>query len=250
MAPNSAPTPAVTAIASAPMIWAWQHEAFAQDDFKINPHLTAYIGVRWSFFGQPTDTTNLLDNFAPTTYVAANAPKIDPATGNIIAGTGTNPSMNGIIVGGKNSPYGAHIGNQVYKNFAPRLGLAWDTFGTGKTSIRAGWGVYYDSGLYGTYEQNPFANPPYVSSVAYSNGSFSNIGSGTQNVSASPLVLHATQISANIPYVQQFSFNIQQSFGKDMVLEVGYFGSKGTHLLGIVDVNQAAPGVPRRGGLG
>ena len=232
-----------------PNIWAWQHEAFAQDDFKLTPHLMVYAGVRWSFFGQPTDSTNLLDNFAPATYTAASAPKIDPATGNIIAGTGTNPSMNGIIVGGKGSPFGAHVGNQTYKNFAPRIGLAWDPFGTGKTSVRAGYGIYYDSGLYGTYEQNTFANPPYVSSISLSNGSFTNIGSGTQNVSASPLVLHATQISANIPYVQQFSLNIQQSLTKDTVLEVGYFGSKGTHLLGIVDVNQAAPGVALAAGL-
>jgi hypothetical protein len=232
-----------------PNLSAWQHEAFAQDDFKLTPHLTVYAGVRWSFFGQPTDSTNLLDNFNPGTYSAANAPTINPANGNIVAGTGNTPSMNGIIVGGKGSPFGAHVGNQTYKNFAPRVGLAWDPFGTGKTSVRAGYGVYYDSGLYGTYEQNTFANPPYVSSISLSNGSFSNIGSGTQNVSASPLVLHATQISANIPYVQQFSLNIQQSLGKDMVLEVGYFGSKGTHLLGIVDVNEAAPGVALAAGL-
>ena len=232
-----------------PNIWAWQHEAYAQDDFKLTPHLTVYAGVRWSFFGQPTDTTNLLDNFAPSTYSAANAPRIDPTNGNIVAGTGTNANMNGIIVGGKGSPFGAHVGNQTIKNFAPRVGLAWDPFGTGKTSIRAGYGVYYDSGLYGTYEQNTFANPPYVSSISLSNGSFTNIGSGTQNVSLSPLVLHATQISANIPYIQQFSLNIQRSLAKDTVLEVGYFGSKGTHLLGIVDVNQAAPGVALAAGL-
>jgi len=232
-----------------PNIWAWQHEAFAQDDFKITPRLTIYAGVRWSFFGQPTDTTNLLDNFAPSTYNAANAPKIDPATGNIIAGTGTNPSMNGVIVGGKNSPYGAHVGSQTYKNFAPRIGLAWDPFGTGKTSVRAGYGVYYDSGLYGTYEQNVFANPPYVNVVSYSNGSFTNIGSGTQGVSLSPLVLHATQTLANIPYVQQWSFNIQQSLTRSTILEVGYFGSKGTHLLGYVDENEAYPGVAFAAGL-
>ena len=232
-----------------PMLWAWQHEAYAQDDFKITPHLTAYVGVRWSFFGQPTDSTGLLDNFDPSTYVAANAPKINPANGNVIAGTGNNPTMNGIIVGGKNSPYGQHVGNQSYKNFAPRLGLAWDPFGTGKTSVRAGYGIYYDSGLYGTYEQNTFANPPYVSSVSLSNGSFTNIGSATANVSAAPLVLHATQISANIPYVQQYSLNIQQSLAKSTILEIGYFGSKGTHLLGIVDVNQAAPGVALAAGL-
>src|ERR1019366_8675341 len=111
-----------------PNLWAWQHEAFAQDDFKLTPHLTVYAGVRWSFFGQPTDTTNLLDNFNPGTYSAANAPTINRA--------------NGIIVGGKGSPFGAHVGNETYKNFAPRVGLAWDPFGTGKTSVRAGYGIY------------------------------------------------------------------------------------------------------------
>ncbi len=232
-----------------PNIWAWQHEAFAQDDFKVSAHLTVYAGVRWSFFGQPTDSTNLLTNFAPGTYRAANAPTIDPANGNIVPGTGNSPKLNGIIVGGKGSPYGDHVGNQVYKNFAPRVGLAWDPFGTGKTSIRAGYGIYFDSGLYGTYEQNTFTNPPYVSSIAYSNGSFTNIGSGTQGVSLSPLVLHATQIPANIPYVQQFSLNIQRTLTKDTVLEVGYFGSKGTHLLGVVDINQAYPGAALAAGL-
>jgi Carboxypeptidase regulatory-like domain/TonB-dependent Receptor Plug Domain len=232
-----------------PNLWAWQHEAYAQDDWKVSPHLTVFAGVRWSFFGQPTDSGNLLDNFNPNSYNRANAPSIDPTTGNIIAGTGNNPSLNGIIIGGKNSPFGDHVSNQVWKNFAPRLGLAWDPFGNGKTSVRAGYGIYYDSGLYGTYEQNTFANPPYVQSVTISNGSLSNVGAGTVGVSSAPLGLHATQIPASIPYVQQWSFSIQRTLARDTILDVGYVGSKGTHLLGIVDINQAYPGVALAAGL-
>jgi hypothetical protein len=157
--------------------------------------------------------------------------------------------MNGIIVGGKNSPYGRQIGNTEWLNFAPRVGLAWDPFGTGKTSIRAGYGIYYDSGLFGTYEQNSFANPPYVQSVTYSNGSFSNITSGALGVSAAPLTLHATQIPALIPYVQQWSFDIQRQLPSNAVLDIGYVGSKGTHLIGVVDINEAYPGTALAAGL-
>jgi len=232
-----------------PNLWAWQHEAYAQDDFKLNPRLTIYAGVRWSFFGQPSDTNNLLDNFDPSLYNRANAPQINPANGNIVPGTGNNSSMNGIIVGGKNSPYGGGVGNSNYKDFAPRLGIAWDPFGTGLTSIRAGYGIYYDSELFGVYEQNTFANPPYVQSVTYSNASFSNVSGGALGVTAAPLGLHATPIPARTPYVQQWSFDIQRQLPRQVLLDVGYYGSKGTHLLGIVDINEAYPGAGLAAGL-
>jgi hypothetical protein len=232
-----------------PDLWAWQHEAYAQDDFRVNPRLTLYAGVRWSFFGQPSDSHGILDNFDPALYNPANAPRIDPATGNIITGTGNNPSTNGIIVGGKSSPFGDKIAPNQYHNFAPRLGLAWDPFGDGRTAIRAGYGIYYDSGLFGGYEQNTFANPPFVQSVNYTNANFSNVSAGTLNVSAAPLSLHATQLPANVPYVQQWSFDVQRTFPKDVILDVAYVGTKGTHLLGIVDINQAYPGVALAAGL-
>ena len=237
-----------------PNIWAWQHEAWVQDDFKVSPRLTINVGVRWSFFGQPTDTNNLLDNFNPATYKLANAPQINPANGTIVAGTGNNYLSNGIIVGGVSSPFGDHVGNNVYKNFAPRLGVAWDPFGTGKTAVRAGYGIYYDSGLFGTYEQNTFANPPYVSSSTYANASFSNIAGGTAGVPAGsggtqPLGLHATQIPALIPYVQQWTLDIQRQLPGNAVFDVAYVGTKGTHLIGIVDINQAYPGVALAAGL-
>ncbi len=232
-----------------PNLWAWQHEAYAQDDFKITPHLTLYAGVRWSFFGQPRDANNLLDNFDPALYNRANAPQINPANGNLVPGTGTNITANGMIVGGKNSPYGDAVSNSNYKDFAPRIGIAWDPFGSGITSIRAGYGIYYDSPLFGVYEQNTFANPPYVQSVTYSNASFSNVTGGTLGVSAAPLGLHATPIPFRTPYVQQWSFDIQRQLPHNLVLDIGYYGSKGTHLFGIVDINEAYPGAALAAGL-
>lgn len=232
-----------------PNEYQWQTEAFAQDDYKVTPHLTLSAGVRWSFYGQATDSNGLLDNFDPALYNPANAPKIDPTTGNVILGTGNNWQTNGIIVGGKNSPFGDHVGNQKYKNFGPRLSLAWDPFGDGKTAIRTGWGVFYDSGAIGRYETNSFTDPPYVQSINLSNASFSNISGGTVGVSAAPLSLTGTQLPALIPYSQSWSFDIQRSLPKNVVLDVGYYGTKGTHLQGVVDINQARPGVALAAGL-
>jgi hypothetical protein len=232
-----------------PNLHAWSTEAYLQDDFRVNKNLTFYAGVRWSYFGPPTDQNNLLTTFDVTRYVAANAPQINPANGNLVPNTGNNPFVNGIINGGKGSPFGDFVQSRNYHNFAPRVGIAWDPFGTGKTSVRAGYGIYYDASLFGTYEQNIFTNPPYVASVSYSNSTLQNPTGGTQNVVTAPLVLRGTTTSNLTPYTQQWSFSIQQELPFKTILDVGYFGSKGTHLLGIVDINQAYPGAALAAGL-
>jgi hypothetical protein len=232
-----------------PNLHAWQTEAYAQDDFRLSPKLSLSYGVRWSYFGPPSDDNQLLTTFDPTRFNIANAPQVNPANGNLVNGTGTNPSLNGIIIGGQNSQFGSAVQGSNYHNFAPRIGVAWDPFGNGKTSIRAGYGMYYDSSLFGTYEQNVFANPPYVQSVNYSNTTFQNPTGGTLNVSAAPLVLRGTPTSNLTPYVQQWSFDVQRELPFKIILDAGYFGSKGTHLLGLVDINQAPPGVALAAGL-
>jgi hypothetical protein len=232
-----------------PNLWAWQHEAWAQDNFKVSPGLTLYMGVRYSFFAQPTDSNGELSSFDPALYNPALAPKIDPTSGNIIAGSVTMPYTNGIIIGGKNSPFGSKIAPNSTHDFAPRVGLAWDPFGKGTTSIRAGYGIYYDSSLYGDYEQSIFQNPPFVASATLSNAPFTNVSSGTPPGTVSTEYIRATMLPNRIPYVQQWSADIQHQFPKDMVLDVAYSGSKGTHLIGIVDLDQAYPGAALAAGL-
>jgi hypothetical protein len=237
-----------------PDVWAWQHEMYAQDDFKISPRVTLYAGVRWSFFGQPTETNGILSNFDPAVYNPAAAPKIDPTNGTVVPGT-TGWQTNGIIVAGSSSPFGSKIADDHYRNFAPRIGLAWDPFGTGKTSIRAGYGVFFDATLFGIYEQNIFANPPFVASVTYTNASFNDVTAGTAGINplgpsaTSVLAPRGTQIPNNTPYTQHWSFNVQRQLPGKTILELGYFGSKGTHLLGAVDMNQAPAGAALAAGL-
>ncbi|HUB80003.1 MAG TPA: carboxypeptidase-like regulatory domain-containing protein [Bryobacteraceae bacterium] len=233
-----------------PNIWAWQHEAYVQDDFKVSTRLTLYMGLRYSFFAQPTDANGEMDNFDPKLYNAGAAPAINPSNGNYVTPLSqNNPITNGIIIAGKTSPFGDKIANQNLHNFAPRLGIAWDPFGHGTTAIRAGYGIFYDSSLFGDYEQNIFADPPFVQSVSYSNASFNSVSGGPQGLITAPLTLHATPLPSLTPYTQQWNFTVEHQFVKQIVLDVAYVGTKGTHLLGEVDINEPMPGVALAAGL-
>ncbi len=134
-------------------------------------------------------------------------------------------------------------------NFAPRVGFAWDPFKKGKTSVRGGYGISYDATLFGTYEQNVFANPPYVDTVSIPNTTLDNPGGGTASVQNSPKALHGTTPDWNTPYAQQWSLEIQHQFTPSTLPSAGYVGTKGTHLLGIVDINSVYPGLAYTSGL-
>jgi len=236
-------------------------EAYVQDDWKIRPNLTVNIGVRYAYLPTPTDSHLILNNFDPALYNPANAPAIDPSSGYFVAGQALNPGnyANGIIVaknacnpnnyfeplpatgGAVCSPWGNHIAPD-YSTFAPRLGFAWDPFKTGKTSIRGGYGIYYDRSLNGIFEQNSFDNPPFVGSANASPAnpvdSFDNPLQGSY-IPLFPASYHSTGTPYfRVPYNQQWSFGVQREILPNTLLEVSYVGSKGTRLLGIFDPNE------------
>ncbi len=216
-----------------------EFEVYAQDDFRIQPNLTISFGIRNSTFRQPTDAGHHLTTFDPAAYNPAEAPQIDPNTGNLIPGTG-NP-LNGIIVGGGTSPYGNAVVEQRNLNLAPRVGIAWDPFKTGKTSIRAGYGIYYDSPAISWDETAVFNNPPFVTSA--------NIGAttldspaGTSAPNLGPPVLTGIGTNWRQPSTQEWSLDVQREVRPKLMVDIGYYGNKGTHLLGDVDINEPTPG--------
>jgi hypothetical protein len=216
-------------------------EMYVQDDWKLRPNFTLNLGVRYSILPTPFDTNGILDNFSPATFNPADVPSIDPLTGRFVADTLTPANyINGIIVGGKTSPYGDRVNPNYNHNFAPRFGFAWDPFGTGKTSVRGGYGIYYDRSLNGIWEQNQFQNPPFVSSLTLLNASFDNPTNGSPPASVlAPRQLHATGSPAfKVPYMQQWSLSVQREILPNTLVQVAYVGSKGTHLLGQLDMNQ------------
>jgi hypothetical protein len=215
-------------------------EFYGQDEFRVASNLSITYGVRYSLLRTPYDGGNKLTTFDPSVYNPANAPTLT-ASGNLVLGTG-NPT-NGIIIGGVNSPYGDHITRQDNKNFAPRLGVDWDPFKKGKTSVRAGYGIFYDSVAAGLIEDNVFNNPPFLGSANFGGGVFlSNLSSLSASANTIPPSLWTTDPRWHTPYSQQRNLDVQQSVGRGWLFDVGYVGNKGTHLVGVIDINQAAPG--------
>jgi outer membrane receptor protein involved in Fe transport len=228
------------------------YEAFGQDEWKFRPNLTLYYGVRYSRFGQPRDRNGRLSSFDPFLYNPAQAPQVTGA-GNRVAGTGN--FCNGLIVNSQNyqtatnctpivSPFGDKITSTSNRDFAPRVGLAWDPFGKGTTSIRTGYGIYYEQVLVGYAEQIIGQNPPYQLNFTISNTSLNNPAAGTTvPPSAAASTIRGIDPNWHTPYMQHWSLDWQQQLTKNTLFTIGYYGSKGTHLIGIVEINEIPPGL-------
>ena len=230
-------------------------EAYGQDEWRFRPNITLYFGMRYSFFGSPYDRNGRLSNFDPALYSLANAPQVTGA-GNRVIGTGN--FCNGMIVNAQNyqtaannctpiaSPYGKQVVNAPKDDWAPRVGLAWDPFGKGRTSIRTGYGIFYDQVLNGTYLQNIGQNPPYQETFSINQTRLDQPVPPGVTVSAGASVaapnIRAIQPNWKDPYMQQWSLDLQHQFGNDTLFTAGYFGSKGTHLIGAYELNDLPPG--------
>jgi hypothetical protein len=242
-------------------------EAYVQDDWKITRRLTINAGLRYSYFPSPTDSNNTLVNFDPTLFNPANAAVIDPTsgamTGLTVSGNPVNAATyaNGLIFPTGTacsaaqaigpmvtcSPFGGRVNPNSNQNWGPRLGLAYDPFGDGKWAVRAGVGLFYDRTLNGIWEQNAFTNPPLVQTATVNNTPLTS----TLNLFDSPTAgtaagapLGPTHLVATgnptfkVPSYLAYNFSVQHAIMANTVLEVGYVGTKGTHLLGDVDTNQ------------
>jgi carboxypeptidase family protein/TonB-dependent receptor-like protein len=215
-----------------------QWEIFGQDTYRIKPNLTLSYGVRYSRFNQPTDANGHATGFDPSLWDSAKAPQID-SNGLLVPNTGT--PLNGVIIGSMNSPFGDEAARHDTKDFAPRIGLAWDPFKTGKTSIRAGFGIFFDAPSVGTQENGEFSNPPFAQNITISNTALNNPGSVVADVNLSPPALTVQQSDWKQPYVQEWSLDVQREVWHKWFVDAGYFGNKGTHLVGVIDINEPQP---------
>src|SRR5437867_1685864 len=225
--------------------------AFVDDTWKLTPKLTLSLGLRYELTPPFTDT--LGDYFTvglPKIGSVANMPEsdwpyfvrqgncTDPYAGLNIRWTDTKA----VCGGGLNY----NLMETKYKNFAPRVGIAY-ALGD-KTVIRSGWGLFYTqdigNAMYFDLTRNIAARLTLTSDPRDPNLFWSNAIPGGNGALAQvpPPYAYVAAYDHATAYTMQYLLNIQRQFGSNWVIETGHPGSESHHLSGFLNANQAVPG--------
>jgi hypothetical protein len=225
-------------------------EAYFQDNWRATPHFTANLGVRYTVYAQPYDGENHLGGLLPSAFNSKYAPTfgtdgtlcVAGVVNTACSGVAPNPAYipnNGIISGGVNSPYGRAISRNSYLDFAPRVGFAWDVSGNGTTSLRAGFGIFYNHSPLTLSEAAVYGNPAYVQTISAGGV---QMDAPAVNSSTTPLNISGQDPNWTVPYTESYSLDVQQQLAPNWLLDIAYVGNKTFHLQGEEDLNQPLPG--------
>ncbi|HXS01250.1 MAG TPA: carboxypeptidase regulatory-like domain-containing protein [Pyrinomonadaceae bacterium] len=220
-------------------------EFYVQDTWKVRPNFQLDYGLRYYRYRQPIDDNNVLATFLPELYNPAHAPTCStPSCLNFL--TSSFDFTNGFAYAGTNSPFGRRVQQNDKNDFGPRIGFAWDPWNNAKSVLRGGYGVYYDQALVGIVEQNSFTTPPFNNSNSVTGTQAAPIPFGnpapSNPATRGPLGgLNATTSPWVTPVIQQWSLTWQQELFRNALVEVGYAGSAGNHLIRPVDINAPTP---------
>ncbi|MBV9084550.1 MAG: hypothetical protein JOZ62_17895, partial [Acidobacteriaceae bacterium] len=213
--------------------------AFAQDDWRIASRLTLNLGLRYELPLPMYDKYGRYANFVPELGKLVLA---DDAT---LQGTNiqfTDPSK---VTTAKQAGLPKSLVFPNYRDFAPRFGLAWRPFGGEKTSVRGGYGIYYGTGLLNDMRNNLANVFPFAISQTFNRNAnnvsyltLSNPFPGPPNLSGNVTNANGNEIHGKTPYLQSWNVTVERSVGFESAIEIGYVGSKGTHLGRYYNINQ------------
>ena len=201
---------------------------YVQDVLQLRPNLTLRAGVRDEFTNGWNEKYGRASQYVPDANGILNS---DPVTSTT-------------HIGGS-----AFLDNKATHLFSPRVGVAWDPFGRGKTSIRAGFGMYYTMLDNLSFQTN--FTPPFNTLFAYQNVSLPPLlpivpgaplapfcgpatPSGTRCTTPSAM---GTQVNPQTPTVVSWNYSVEQQLARNTSLRVGYVGSHGYHSIIDIDAN-------------
>ena len=175
---------------------------FVQDSWKLTPHFTAELGLRYEWNGTPAEGEHRFVNFLTD---SATLQQVD-------------------------EPYNQN------NNFEPRVGFTWDVFGTSKTVLRGGYGILADQPVL-TNVSGLAGNPPTAVPLSLT-GAALPVGTLFTSAAAAGLAPSAVNPKFSNAYTESYNLNLQQDIGIGAVMELGYIGSVGRHLLIERNINQ------------
>ena len=217
-----------------------RYEMYAQDSWRARSNVTVDLGVRYSLYPPLTDTNNMLVTFDPKLYKDASAPPYANATGTLVNYAVGDPLV-GLIIAGKNSPYGRGIYAFKKNSIQPRIGFTMDPASNGNTIIRGAYGIYYDQPLVGIFEQNTFTSPPFVNNVSLTGSSLSNPGAGVSAATSGVRTIQATGTDFENPRMQQWNIGMTRKVFSRAAVDVGYVGAHGDNLIRPTNPNFPQP---------
>jgi Carboxypeptidase regulatory-like domain len=251
---------------------------FAQDSWKIKPNLTLNYGLRWEYSPPMADISGHVETFRPgqnsSVYPCginstgqgaslaywqgqfATYGQSGPIT---CATTGAEPT--GLVVPG-DPGVPAAMTSTYYKSFAPRIGIAYSPGRDGKTSIRAGWGLFYnpiEELVLAQFGAEPpfggssslsdvFFNTPFVNQGEFTAPNpFGGVITPTKGASTDlslfrPILLYGEfEPHLRSQYTTQYNLTFQRDISNNTMLQIGYVGSQGHRLLATHDINPSNP---------
>ncbi len=185
---------------------------FVQDSWKTTKQLTLELGLRYDWNATPSEALNRFVNFLPGTASTGSLVRVD-------------------------SPY-----KQNDKNFQPRLGFAYDVFGSGRTVVRGAYAILTDQPITGLVT-GLTNNPPLGAPLNFGGGgttTYATLIPDAKNNGLAPIVVDPNFSNS---YIESYNFNIQQQVTNNWTVMTGYFGSGGRHLRTRINENQLVNGV-------
>jgi len=214
-------------------------EFYAGDTWKFNRRVTLTYGLRWSLLREPYDDNNQMASFSLAAYSLSRAQAFpNDACNGVVVVPGTSfcqaaAATTGLPLSAGTPGVNSALVENNNHNIAPRLGVAWDIFGTGKTALRVGGGQFY---------QRERVSPQ----VGLSNTApFAITANSTRSLDVSPGITGASTSPNNgrsprgiAPNSWQWNVSVEQEVARNTALQVGYVGNVGIHQTTTYDINQ------------